>query len=180
VRRVDRARRRANAFWAAIAGMFLLLAVSGGAVYAYEKLLQSEEHLYSAIEIAYGFVAETTAILDRFGVPSEVTVGLLRRAEAALNDLIARGANSNSLRYRKALMLVRISDSYDNLGHTDEALIRATEAITLLQNLVPSNQIKILDQLFIRRLCGRRWLWCRRSAVGSKCHLLEGAPRSIL
>ncbi|MGO9062165.1 MAG: TIR domain-containing protein, partial [Candidatus Binataceae bacterium] len=141
VRRTERARKRANAFWGAFAGLFLLLAVAAGgsAVYAYQKLFQSEERLDSAIEIAYGFVAEATEISDRFGVPIEVSLGLLRRAEVALDALITRGADSYSLRYRKALMLISFCDNYEKLGQTGEALSRATEARGLLQNLLASD-----------------------------------------
>jgi tetratricopeptide (TPR) repeat protein len=141
VRRADRARKRRNIFWGAVAGVFLLLtiAASGSAIYAYQKLVQSEERLDSAIEIAYGFVAEATAVSDRFGVPVDVSLALLKRGEAALNALINRGADSNSLRYRKALMLLTLSNSYHDLGRTKEALLRSVEARDLLKELVASD-----------------------------------------
>src|SRR5262249_20611618 len=60
VRRTERARKRRNRFWAALAGVFALLTVAaaGSAAYAYQKLLESEDRLDQAIEIAYGFVGE--------------------------------------------------------------------------------------------------------------------------
>jgi tetratricopeptide (TPR) repeat protein len=134
VRRAERARRRRNRLWAALAGTFLVLAVvaSGSAVYAYQKLTESEERLDQAIEIAYGFVTEATSMSDRTGVPVEVTLGLLRRADAALNRLMERGADTFKLRHRRALMLLGFSDSYRLLGHIDDWTSRARDAQALL------------------------------------------------
>jgi hypothetical protein len=103
IRRGERARKRRNRLWASIAGVLLLLTVAAtsSAVYAYQKLLQSEERLDQAIEIAYSFVTEATRISDRFGIPSEVILALLKRAEVTLNALIAQGGDSESLRRRE-------------------------------------------------------------------------------
>src|SRR5262249_41091865 len=108
VRRAERARRRRNRFWGALAGilLFLTVAATGSAIFAYHKLLESEERLDQAIEIAYGFVTEATSLSGRFGVPADVVLALLQRAEAALDHLIAQGADTPTLRYRKALMLI--------------------------------------------------------------------------
>lgn len=138
VRRAERARRRRNQFWAALAGIFLALAVAAGgsAVYAYQKLIESEERLDHAIEIAYGFVTEATAMSDRTGVPIEVTLGLLRRADAALTQLMERGADTPRLRHRRAQMLLGFSSSYRLLGRIDDWMARATDARALLQILI--------------------------------------------
>jgi len=127
VRRAERARKRRNRFWAALAGAFLVLAVaaSGSAIYAYQKMLESEDRLDHAIEIAYGFVTEATVMSSQLGVSIETTIALLSRAESALNRMIERGANTTTLRYRKALMLLSFSDAYDTLGQSSEALRRA-------------------------------------------------------
>ncbi|MGH6767516.1 MAG: toll/interleukin-1 receptor domain-containing protein [Xanthobacteraceae bacterium] len=137
VRRAQRARQRRNRFWAALAGVMLLLTISatGSAVYAYQKLIESEERLDQAIEMAYGFVAEATAMSDRAGVPLELTLRLLRRADAALNGLMERGADSAKLRHRRALMLLGFCDSYRLLGRIDDWMSRAREAESLLQSL---------------------------------------------
>jgi hypothetical protein len=60
-RRAERMRRRRNRLLAALAGTSLFLAViaTGSAVYAYQKLLESDARLDQAIEIAYGFVRRT-------------------------------------------------------------------------------------------------------------------------
>jgi tetratricopeptide (TPR) repeat protein len=137
VRRAGRARQRRNRFWAALAGVFLVLALTAtaSAVYAYQKLIESEERLDQAIELAYGFVAEATAMSDRAGVPLELTLALLRRADAALNGLMQRGADTAKLRHRRALMLLGFCDSYRLLGRIDDWMSRAREAESLLKRL---------------------------------------------
>src|SRR5262249_220706 len=56
-------------------------------------------------------------------------------ARAPARHLIFRGANSEALQFRKALMLVSFSDAYESLGQTDEALHRSIEARTLLRKI---------------------------------------------
>ena len=141
MRRAERARRRRHRFWAGLAGVFLFLAVvaSASTVYAYQKVLESDERLDQAIEIAYGFVNEAAGMSDRFGVPAAVTLSLLGRAESALNGLIARGANTATLRYRKAAMLLMFAGSYESLGRTNDSLQRAVEGRDLLLELTEGN-----------------------------------------
>jgi len=100
VRRAERARKRRNRFWAALAGGILFLAVTatGSAVYAYTKLIESEENLDHAVEFAYGFVTEAAGEADRYGVSVETTAKLLRRAEGALDSLIRAGRDTAQLR----------------------------------------------------------------------------------
>src|SRR5262249_42826180 len=71
-RRADRAGRRHNRVVRAVAGTFLFLAIAAtaSAFFAYQKLIESEQRLDQAIEIAYGFVAEAAGMSDRFGIPS--------------------------------------------------------------------------------------------------------------
>jgi hypothetical protein len=127
------------------------VAAAGSAGYAYQKLLESEDRLDQAVEIAYGFVAEATSMSDRFGVPTEMNLALLRRAEGALNKLISRGASSKALQYRKALMLISFSESYDKLGETDEALHRAIEGQKLLHELIEKKPLRSDWQLSLLR-----------------------------
>jgi tetratricopeptide (TPR) repeat protein len=138
MRRAERARKRRTRFVASLAASFLLLAVAaaGSAVYAYQKLAESNERLDEAIEIAYGIVTTATAMSDRYGIPQDLTLDLLGQAENALNGLIARGANTEMLQHRKALMLISFSDSYRLLGRYDEAISRATEGRDILAGLV--------------------------------------------
>jgi tetratricopeptide (TPR) repeat protein len=145
LRRAERARKRRTRFVAGLAAAFLLLAVAaaGSAVYAYQKLAESNERLDEAIEIAYGIVTKATAMSDRYGVPQELTLDLLGQAESALNGLMARGADTAMLRHRKALMQVSFSDSYRLLGRFDDAMRRAAEAHGLLVDLTKRNPNKV-------------------------------------
>ena len=63
MRRAERARKRRNRHLAAVAAIFVFLAVTatGSVVYAYNKLIESEENLDRAVEFAYGFVSEARA-----------------------------------------------------------------------------------------------------------------------
>jgi len=141
MRRAERARKRRARFVGGLAAVFLLLAVAatGSAIYAYQKLLESNERLDEAIEIAYGIVTKATAMSDRYGVPQELTLDLLGQAEGALNGLIARGGDTAMLRHRKAVMLIGFSDSYRLLGRYDDAMRRAAEAHDLLVGLTDRN-----------------------------------------
>ena len=152
-RRAERARRRRMRFAAGLAALFLLLAVAatGSAVYAYQKLVESNERLDEAIEIAYGIVTKATAMSDRYGVPQELTLDLLGQAENALNGLMARGADTAMLRHRKALMLISFCDSYRLLGRYNDAMRRAAEAHQLLVDLTERNpnNVEWQDELAI-------------------------------
>jgi tetratricopeptide (TPR) repeat protein len=144
MRRAERVRKRRIRFVAALAAVFLVLAVAatGSAIYAYQKLTESNERLNEAIEIAYGIVTKATAMSDRYGVPQELTLDLLGQAENALNSLIARGADTAILRRRKALMLISFADSYKQLGRYVDAMRRVADAHDLLVSLTardPSN-----------------------------------------
>src|SRR5262245_46810670 len=63
VRRAERARRRRNRFWTALAGVFLLLAVaaSGSAVYAWQQLQTNEAFLNATLKRATEIVDEAVA-----------------------------------------------------------------------------------------------------------------------
>jgi tetratricopeptide (TPR) repeat protein len=137
MRRAERARKRRTRFVAGLAAVFLLLAVAaaGSAVYAYQKLIESNNRLDEAIEIAYGIVTKATEVSDRYGVSRELTLNLLEGAEGALNELIAKGADTTMLRHRRAMMLVSFSDNYRWLGRFDDATRRAMEAHGILKGL---------------------------------------------
>src|SRR5262249_8192567 len=138
VKRDQRARRRRNRFWAALAASFVFLAVTAtaSAVYAFNKLVESEENLDHAVEFAYGFVSEAVAEADRFGVSVDMTLRLLQRAGQALDSLIKAGRDTPQLRYRRALMLLSFSDAYRKLGRSQDALDRAEQARADLTALV--------------------------------------------
>jgi tetratricopeptide (TPR) repeat protein len=141
VQREEKARKRRirTLTTVALTFLFLVIGATASSVVAYKKLVESEERLNQAIEIAYGFVSEATALSDRFGVPTEVALNLLRRADGALTELLSQGANSEALRFRRALMLDSFSENYERLGQTTEALQRARASNEILLQLANSN-----------------------------------------
>ena len=177
MRRAARARKRHVRYVAALAGVFLVLAVAaaGSAVYAYQNLVKSNERLDEAIEIAYGIVTKATAMSDRYGIPQELTLDLLGQAENALNRLIARGANTEMLRHRKALMLISFSDSYRLLGRYEEAISRATEARDILAGLAARapHDVESQNELAIAeyKIGDVQFYWGRFNAAMEKFHL---------
>jgi eukaryotic-like serine/threonine-protein kinase len=137
VRRAEVARKRHNRFRNGLAGLFLLLALAAAmsAAYAYQKLLESEDRLDQAIELAYSFVTEASALSGRFGISNEASLNLLVRAETALNALLEKGADSPKLHYRKAQMLISFADRYRDAGEDETSLQRAKAAGLLLEDL---------------------------------------------
>lgn len=141
LRRAEAARRRRNRFWVGLASILLILTIvsTGSAIFAYKKLIESNDRLDQAIELAYGFVVEATAMSERVGVPEQVTLELLDKADAALTHLIDHGADTARLRYRKALMLLSFADAYRTLGELQQAIDKASQAKVLMQGLLASN-----------------------------------------
>ena len=114
------------------AGFALLaLLASASTVFAYQKLIESEDRLDRAVEIAYGFVSEAVSLSNKFGAPAELLQGLLRRAEQALDRLIADGADTPKLHHRKAQMLLNFALSYKVLGQTNAARAAQNQRLAL-------------------------------------------------
>jgi hypothetical protein len=67
-----------------------------------------------------------------------LSLALLKRGEKALDALIAKGGNSEQLKYRQALMLLSFASTYSKLGENNAAFFRAIEAKIVLQSLVNS------------------------------------------
>ena len=137
VHRAERARRRRNRFWAALAGVFLLLAVaaSGSAAYAWQQLKTNEEFLNATLKTATEIVNTAVAQAEKYNVPRTATLELLARAEALFDVMARLGRPTPELRYRKALMLIQFARNYAILGDTNKQLARATEAHRLLAGL---------------------------------------------
>jgi tetratricopeptide (TPR) repeat protein len=137
VRRAERARRRRNRFWAALAGVFLLFAVaaSGSAVYAWQQLKTNEAFLNATLRRATEIVDEAVAQAEKYNVPRAATLALLARAEGLFDDMALYGRPTPELRYRKAWMLIQFARNYAILGDTGKRFARANEAYRLLLGL---------------------------------------------
>ena len=137
VRRAERARHRRNRFWAALAGVFLLLAVaaSGSAAYAWQQLKTNEAFLNATLKRATEIIDEAVAQAEKYNVPRAATLSLLVKAEGLFDDMAQFGRPTPELRYRKALMLIQFARNYEILGDTDKRFARAKEAYRLLAGL---------------------------------------------
>jgi tetratricopeptide (TPR) repeat protein len=136
-RRAERARRRRNRFWAALAGVFVLLAfvASGSAVYAWQQLKTNEAFLDATLMRATEIVNEAVAQAKRYNVPRTATLALLGKAEGLFDDMARYGRATPQLRYRKAWMLIHFARNYAILGDTGKRFARANEASRLLSGL---------------------------------------------
>jgi tetratricopeptide (TPR) repeat protein len=137
VRRSERVRKRRNRFWAALAGVFLLLAVaaSGSAAYAWQQLRTNEAFLHATLKRATEIVDEAVAQAEKYNVPRAATLSLLVKAEGLFDDMAQFGRPTPELRYRKAWMLIQFARNYAILGDSTRQLARADEARRLLSGL---------------------------------------------
>jgi tetratricopeptide (TPR) repeat protein len=137
VRRASRARKRRNRFWATLAVGFLFLAVaaSGSAAYAWQQLKTNEAFLNATLKRATEIVDEAVMQAERYNVPRAATLSLLIKAEGLFDDMAQYGRPTPELRYRKAWMLIQFARNYEILGDTDKRFARANEAQRLLAGL---------------------------------------------
>jgi tetratricopeptide (TPR) repeat protein len=137
VRRAERARKRRNRFWGALAGVFLVLAVAatGSAVYAWQQLKTNEAFLNAALERATEIVDEAVVQAEKYHVPRAATLTLLGKAEGLFDDMARYGRPTPELRYRKAWMLIQFARNYEILGDSDKQFAGANEAHGLLSGL---------------------------------------------
>jgi hypothetical protein len=113
-RRAERARRRRHRFWAALAGLFLLLAVAAAAsaVYAWQQLKTNEAFLNATLARATEIVNTAVAQAEKYHVPRSATLELLAKAEGLFDDMARLGRPTPELRYRKAWMLIEFARNY--------------------------------------------------------------------
>ena len=137
VRRAERARRRRNRFWAALAGIFLVLAVAASvsAVYAWQQLKKNEALLNATLKSATEIVDEAVAQAEKYTVPRAATLAFLVKAEGLFDGMARYGRPTLELRYRKAWMLIAFARNYKILGDTGKQFARANEAYRLLVGL---------------------------------------------
>ena len=118
VRRADRARRRRNVFWAALAGIFLVLALAatGMAIFARKQLETNEAFLDSTLRITTNLVHTAVAQAIKYNVPRTATLELLGQAERLFGEMARLGRATPELQYRKAQMLIEFARNYSVLG----------------------------------------------------------------
>jgi tetratricopeptide (TPR) repeat protein len=137
VRRAEHARKRRNQFWAALAGLFLLLAVAAtsAAIYAWQQLRTNEAFLEATLKQATEIVDEAVAQAEKFYVPRSATIAFLGKAEGLFDVMGRYGRPTPELRYRQAWMLIQFARNYAILGDTRRQFERAADASRLLGGL---------------------------------------------
>src|SRR4029077_10948526 len=138
VRRGERARRRRNRFWAALAGVFLFLAVAatGSAVYAWQQLKTNEAFLDATLEHFTGLVDRAVSLSQTYAVPLPVMLGFLQEAEGIFDVMARYGRPTSKLMHRRAGRLRAFADNYHGLGQTAQWEKRSAEALRLMSDLV--------------------------------------------
>ena len=136
-RRAERARKRRNRFWGALAGVFLALALaaSASALYAWHQLKTNEAFLNATLKRATEIVDEAVKQAEKYNVPRTATLALLDKAEGMFDDMAQYGRPTPELRFRKAWMLIQFARNYEILGDTGKQSARANEAHRLLAGL---------------------------------------------
>src|SRR5262249_52162680 len=136
-RRAERARKRRNRFWGALAGVFLVLALAAtaSAVYAWRQLKTNEAFLNATLKRATEIVDEAVKPAKKYNVPRTATLAFLDKAEGMFDDMARYGPATPELRYRKAWMLIQFARNYEILRDTGKQLARASEAHRLLAGL---------------------------------------------
>ena len=137
VRRAERARKRRNRIWAAIAGVFLLLTVAatGSAVYAWQQLKTNEAFLSATLKRATEIIKTAVTQAQQYHVPKAATVELLEKAEGLFDDMAKLGRPTQQLRLRKAELLLVFAGSYASLGKTNAQREHALASLDLIQAL---------------------------------------------
>src|SRR5262249_9489372 len=150
-RRAERARKRRNRFWGALAGVFLVLALaaSASAVYAWQQLKTNEAFLNATLKRATEIVEEAVKQAEKYNVPRTATLALLDKSEGIFDDMAQYGRPTLELHYRKASMLIQFARNYRILGDTGKQLARANEAHRLLAGLAAQkpNDVRYQESL---------------------------------
>jgi tetratricopeptide (TPR) repeat protein len=141
IRRGERSRKRRNRWLAAIASMFLLLAIgaAGAAAYAWYQLKTNEAFLNATLKTATEIVDTAVTQAEKYNVPRVATLQLLAEAEGIFNNMARYGRPTPELRYQKASMLMEFARNYGMLGDSNKRLVLANEAYQLLRELATAN-----------------------------------------
>lgn len=137
-RRAERARKRRNRIWAALAGLFLLLAVTAtaSAAYAWHQLKTNEAFLDATLDRFTSIVNRAVGAAQTYSLPLPVTLTVLEEAEAILDVMSRYGRPTPKLKYRQAIMMRAFADNYRDLGRTGDWERRINEASRIMAELL--------------------------------------------
>jgi tetratricopeptide (TPR) repeat protein len=136
-RRAERERRRKARIRNGVIGVLAALAVlaSASSVYAWQQLKTNEAFLNATLKTATDIVDTAVAQGDRYGIPRSATLALLTKAEALFDNMALLGQETETLRHRKAWMLIQFARNYKVLGDTAKWYENSEKAFQLLAGL---------------------------------------------
>lgn len=128
---------------------FAILAIWAGylAWLSNERRQEADMRLATTLETATRFINQTVRVSDKYGVPREFVLQLLKEPEQVFLQLAQSGTDTPEVRQRRAQTLLDFSDNYELLGDSDQRLARAREAKAILSDLVTKYPEKIDWQL---------------------------------
>lgn len=118
--------------------VFAVLAVAAGymAWIAEQRRVLANDRLETTLETATRFVNQTVKMSDRFGVPRELVVELLKEPEQVFLTLMEENTGRLEVRRKYAQTLLDFSDNYEVLGDSELRLQRLQAAEKILAELV--------------------------------------------
>jgi tetratricopeptide (TPR) repeat protein len=141
----------------ATAAVFAVMAMASGylAWLSEQRRQVADERLTTTLETATQFVNRTVQMSDRYGVPRELVLELLKEPEQVFLKLSQAGTDTPEVRQRRAQTLLDFSDNYELLGDSTLRLTRAREAKVILADLVKQSPEKLDWQLRLAAACSK-------------------------
>lgn len=131
-------RRRTRRLRSVAAAALLIAALGGGLVWLRYGLPRDDALLNRTLAAGPGWAIAAVDASRTFGLPRSATLFIADASEKALRDLARRGADTPTLRYRQAAMLLAFARQDEALGRGDLRRQRVSEAAALLIGLKPA------------------------------------------
>src|ERR1700730_4685009 len=117
----------------------LVLACGGGLVLARCELSRDQARLNGALAAVPALTRTAVAVSDSIGVPSTLSVKIIEAAEGVFRDVAALSRDAAYERLQKALLLIDFARIHTELGSSELASPRTSEADSLLQGLAAAH-----------------------------------------
>jgi tetratricopeptide (TPR) repeat protein len=117
----------------------LALACGGGLVLARCQLSRDQGSLDRALAAVTALTRTAVAVSDSIGVPSTLSVKIIEAAEGVFRDVAALSRDAAYERLQKALLLIDFARIHTELGSSELARTRTSEADSLLQGLAAAH-----------------------------------------
>jgi hypothetical protein len=148
----------------------LALACGGGLVLARCELSRDQGSLDRALAAVTALTRTAVAVSDSIGVPSILSVKIIEAVEGVFRDVVALSRDAAYERLQKALLLIDFARIHTELGSSELARTRTSEADSGRRRgrlVVPPSR---------RRNCTSGWAWCMSSPPTSPSCTAREAP----